>query len=71
MNGRFVLSDDSHAVGQIGLNYQRTLAYLQQCGVSELAYLARNGGTQDERFPGIGTCEVELEMLRDSADRRE
>ena len=67
MDGRFVLSDDSHTVGQIGLNYRRTVEYAQDCGVAKLAYLVRNGKTVDERFPGIGTCDIDLEVLWDDA----
>ena len=32
--GRFVLSDDSHGVSQVGLNYHRLLKYVQGLGLS-------------------------------------
>ncbi|ODQ63798.1 histidinol phosphate phosphatase H [Nadsonia fulvescens var. elongata DSM 6958] len=34
--GKFCLSDDSHGVDQVGLNYQVSLKYLQQLKVNEL-----------------------------------
>jgi histidinol-phosphatase (PHP family) len=32
--GRFVLSDDSHGVGQVGLNYHRLFKYIQALSLS-------------------------------------
>lgn len=42
-HGRLALSDDSHGVHQVGLNYARVRDYLLQEGVSELWYLIPNG----------------------------
>lgn len=41
MNGRFVLSDDSHGPHAVGLNYSRLLTYLLELGIEELWYLDR------------------------------
>ena len=41
MGGRFTLSDDSHGVAQVGLNFERVLDYLKSLGVTELYYLER------------------------------
>lgn len=32
--GRFVLSDDSHGVTQVGLNYHRMFQYIRDLGIS-------------------------------------
>ncbi|ESW97451.1 hypothetical protein KL918_001064 [Ogataea parapolymorpha] len=37
--GRFCLSDDSHGVKQVGLNYEKALKHLQELGLDKLYYL--------------------------------
>jgi histidinol-phosphatase (PHP family) len=39
MGGRICLSDDSHGVAQVGLNYGRMKMYLEKMGVDEIWYL--------------------------------
>jgi len=39
MGGRICLSDDSHGVAQVGLNYGRMKLYLEKMGVEEIWYL--------------------------------
>ncbi|KAI5837966.1 polymerase/histidinol phosphatase-like protein [Morchella snyderi] len=39
--GRFTLSDDSHAVDQVGLNYHRVLDYVEEIGLKEVHYLMK------------------------------
>lgn len=41
MGGKLTLSDDSHGVAQVGLNFQRTVRYLESLGVERLYYLER------------------------------
>jgi histidinol-phosphatase (PHP family) len=41
MGGKLTLSDDSHGVAQVGLNFGRVSDYLKSLGVSELYYLER------------------------------
>lgn len=43
--GKFVLSDDSHGVGQVGLNYHRMFQYIADLGLSRLHHLEVNEGT--------------------------
>ncbi|VVT57481.1 uncharacterized protein SAPINGB_P005717 [Magnusiomyces paraingens] len=38
--GKFCLSDDSHGIAQVGLNYHKSLEYLQDLGAENLHYLA-------------------------------
>lgn len=38
MGGRFVLSDDCHAVEQVGLNYRRVFESIGKAGITELFY---------------------------------
>ena len=42
-HGRLALSDDSHGVHQVGLNYTRVRDYLLREGVNELWYLVPGG----------------------------
>jgi histidinol-phosphatase (PHP family) len=39
MGGRICLSDDSHGVAQVGLNYGRMKTYLEGMGIEEIWYL--------------------------------
>lgn len=39
--GRFTISDDSHGIEQVGLNYERVLTYIESLGLGELHYLER------------------------------
>jgi hypothetical protein len=41
MGGNFTLSDDSHGVAQVGLNFGRVSDYLKSLGVRELCHLER------------------------------
>ncbi|CEL02362.1 Putative Histidinol-phosphatase [Aspergillus calidoustus] len=53
--GRFCLSDDSHGLDQVGLNYHRVLEFVDKVGISTLHYLdLADGETStpvDPRFP--------------------
>ncbi|KAK4542092.1 hypothetical protein LTR36_007123 [Oleoguttula mirabilis] len=56
MGGRFTLSDDSHGVEQVGLNYAKTLACVERAGIAELHHLAPAFESQQpigDRFPGV------------------
>jgi len=39
--GRFTISDDSHCVSQVGLNYNRLLGYIREIGLQEVHYLEK------------------------------
>ena len=57
MGGRFTLSDDSHGIDHVGLNYDKMLECVKKAGVGELCYLApvsRSVQAHDERFPKVG-----------------
>ena len=41
MGGKLTLSDDSHGVAQVGLNFGVVSKYLRSLGVRELYYLER------------------------------
>jgi histidinol-phosphatase (PHP family) len=49
--GKICLSDDSHGVSQVGLNYDRLRDYLARTGVEEIYYLVdfkdRKPGDED------------------------
>lgn len=63
--GRLCLSDDSHGVDQVGLNFHRVLPFLDQANISTLHYLrlaeSETSSAPDLRFPRttIGTISVE------------
>jgi len=44
LGGDFILSDDSHAVEQVGVCYDQVQTFFAQLGKPTIAYLAREGG---------------------------
>lgn len=67
LNGRFTLSDDSHGVDQVGLNFPRILESIKKAGIEELVYLAPAGSPNsvaaDERFPHVTWVTISLKKL--------
>jgi len=56
MGGRLTLSDDSHGVAQVGLNYAKVLTTLERAGITEIHFLAAvtpGEHADDSRFPGV------------------
>lgn len=66
MGGRLTLSDDSHGVEQVGLNYGRAVEGLKEAGVERVWFLAE-GETEDERFEGVRWKAVKMEELEGHA----
>lgn len=57
MGGCFTLSDDSHGVEQVGLNFHKVLNCVKRAGITELCCLAPVSETikaHDSRFPRAG-----------------
>jgi histidinol-phosphatase (PHP family) len=57
LGGRFTLSDDSHGVAQVGLNYDKVLGCIKKAGIKELHFLAPISDSvraHDTRFPKVG-----------------
>lgn len=65
MGGMFTLSDDSHGIDHVGLNYKRTFDYLHDLGLQNLHFLSvvRSQGQK----PSLTTASVPLLSIRDSA----
>lgn len=66
MGGRFTLSDDSHGIEQVGLNYAKTLNCVKKAGIDQIWYIAPTSDTvsqNDHRFPGIGWKSVGIADL--------
>ncbi|KAL1588215.1 hypothetical protein WHR41_02906 [Cladosporium halotolerans] len=67
LNGRFTLSDDSHGVDQVGLNFSRVLESIKKAGIEELVCLAPAGSPNsvaaDERFPHVIWATISLKEL--------
>ena len=64
MGGRFTLSDDSHGVDQVGLDYQQVLRFISKVGITTLHFLQRKGDTVDERFPKVSVQSASLSDLK-------
>ena len=70
MGGRFTLSDDSHGIEQVGLNYGRVLEAVERAGVEELWHVALLPGGEDAadpRFPKVRWEAEPLDELRKHA----
>jgi histidinol-phosphatase (PHP family) len=65
---RFCLSDDSHGISQVALNYGRALPFLDAVGISSLTYLQHNPVPKEKaegRFPSLQFGKVKMAELRD------
>lgn len=63
MNGRFTFSDDSHGVSEVACAYDKLEGYLHEHGISKITIFERNIETEDDRFPGIGTRDIDVEEV--------
>jgi histidinol-phosphatase (PHP family) len=66
--GRFVLSDDSHGVDQVALNFHRVFEFLGLAGISTLHYLQLGTPSvtsivPDARFPHTQVASISIEEL--------
>ncbi|KAI9785324.1 MAG: histidinolphosphatase [Geoglossum umbratile] len=52
-NGRFTLSDDSHSVDHVMLNYDRVFQFVREIGIATLHFLERGKASSDSRFPSV------------------
>jgi histidinol-phosphatase (PHP family) len=57
-NGRFTLSDDSHSVDQVMLNYDRVLQFVRKIGISTLHFLEEGKASSDSRFPNVSVSGI-------------
>ncbi|GAB1209511.1 hypothetical protein APSETT445_008290 [Aspergillus pseudonomiae] len=63
--GRFCLSDDSHGLDQVGLNFHRVLAFVEAVGISTLHYLdLADEPAVDDRFPRTQIRSISLEEMK-------
>lgn len=67
--GRFCLSDDSHGVDQVSLNFHRVLDFLDRTGITQLHYLqvaesSESFTAPDARFPRTKISSVSLEEVK-------
>ncbi|KAK5132441.1 hypothetical protein LTR08_009052 [Meristemomyces frigidus] len=70
LGGRFTLSDDSHGVDQVGLNYQTTLKCVERAGITELYYLAPTSkvlGPISNHFPNVRWSSMPIAELEQHA----
>lgn len=67
LDGRFTLSDDSHGVEQVGLNFPRVLDAIRMAGIKEIVCLATIGTSDskaiDERFQRVCWKTIALDQL--------
>lgn len=68
IGGRFCLSDDSHGVEQVALNYDRCIPYLERNHISRVHFLQplrqRFDNPLDPRFPNVGLQFLALDELK-------
>ncbi len=67
---RFCLSDDSHGISHVALNYGRALPFLDAVGISSLTYLQHNPAPQDKsepRFQSLHFGQLDMTELREHA----
>lgn len=57
------MSDDSHGVDQIGTNYPRMLAFIQQAGIKQIHYADLEAPRKDSRFPTTGFSSIAVDDL--------
>ncbi|GAQ07694.1 probable histidinol-phosphatase [Aspergillus lentulus] len=63
--GRFVLSDDSHGLDQVGFNFHGVLAFMEKAGISTLHYLELGDEPAvDERFPRTQIRSIHVDELK-------
>ncbi|KAI7156963.1 histidinol-phosphatase [Hortaea werneckii] len=65
LGGRFTLSDDSHGVAQVGLNYAKTLACVEKAGITQLVRLnPADGSEKDEgQIPVVGVPQMRWTLV--------
>ncbi|KAF2098586.1 histidinol phosphatase [Rhizodiscina lignyota] len=63
MNGQFTLSDDSHGVEQVGLNYDRVLDAIRKAGIQQICFLERQGEEPRDGFGALPTAAISLSQL--------
>ncbi|WPH01566.1 Hypothetical protein R9X50_00441300 [Acrodontium crateriforme] len=67
LGGQFTLSDDSHGIAQVGLNYDKVLRCMDKAGITELSYLvptASEDNVHDQRFPTVQWKTISKEDLQ-------
>jgi histidinol-phosphatase (PHP family) len=68
MGGRFCLSDDSHGVEQVALNYHQCIPYLERNHITRIYFLERSEGKLekpfDSRFPFLKLHSLNLPEFR-------
>lgn len=62
--GRFTLSDDSHGVEQVGLNYGKVLEFVEKAGINEIYFLDRGRPGFDQRFLDVSMSSASLADLK-------
>ncbi|KAK9368455.1 polymerase/histidinol phosphatase-like protein [Lipomyces kononenkoae] len=57
--GQFCLSDDSHGIAQVGLNFHKTLEQIEKLGITELSYFDLENGEPVVRKESIAVIKTE------------
>jgi histidinol-phosphatase (PHP family) len=67
--GRFCVSDDSHGVEQVALNYDKLLPFLEEVGIKHLHFLGhgeeRQENPHDTRFPHLVIDAISVDKLKE------
>ncbi|KAF1815374.1 histidinol phosphate phosphatase H [Eremomyces bilateralis CBS 781.70] len=59
MKGRFTLSDDSHGIDQVGLNYPKAVRAMKAAGVGEIQVVTTDSTVSDMKTDCVPLSEVE------------
>lgn len=65
MDGRFVMSDDSHGIEQVGLNYHRVLDAIRKAGIQQMHFLNREAPSAMVNGGGHATAHAASISLSD------
>ena len=68
MGGHFTLSDDSHGVEQVGLNYKRVLDAIHKAGITEIMCIAPKADADvseaEPRSPSVSWTSISVTELQ-------
>ena len=66
LGGRFTISDDSHGIAHIALNYDKVVDCIKRAGIPQMCFLAPVSDTvlpHDTRFPSAGWKSIDVAEL--------
>ena len=62
--GRFTLSDDSHGVAQVGINYDTLMSFMEDARLTNYVYFERGKWSSNPRTDRIDTVPITFEDMK-------